>query len=140
MISHYLPWIKNKMTEPMYCAGGPNAGLSILESPNFPNNYPDSNTKQWNISVPTGHLELTFTNFSLEPWRAGSVSPCYDYVEVSYAGYTDQFCGSSIPGPFTSTDNTMTVKFHSDGSLNYPGFSAHWDTVEGAYWSIISML
>ena len=129
------------MAEPTYCGDGPNADRWILESPNFPNNYPDSNMTEWPISVSYGYLAmLTFTNFSLEPWRAGSVSPCYDYVEVSYGGYSEQFCGSSIPGPFTSTDNTMTVKFHSDGSLNYPGFSAQWDTVEGAYWSIISML
>ena len=104
-----------------------NAEHRILESPNFPNNYPDGNTAQWNISVPAGHLvTLTFTNFTLEPWRAGSVSPCYDYVEVSYPGYSEQFCGSSIPGPFTSTDNTMMVKFFSDDSLNYSGFRAMW--------------
>ena len=106
----------------------------MLESPNFPDNYPDSSTKEMNISVYAGYLAtLSFTAFSLEPWRAGSASPCYDYVEVSYGGYSEQFCGSSIPGPFTSTDNTMTVRFFSDGSLNYPGFRAYWESVKGAY-------
>ena len=123
------------MTERTYCSDGPNAEQRILESPNFPNNYPDNNTTQWNISVPAGHLvTLTFTNFTLELWRAGSVSPCYDYVEVSYPGYSEQFCGSSIPGPFTSSDNTMTVKFFSDDSLNYPGFRALWGSVKGEYY------
>ena len=114
------------MTEPTYCADGPNAdlGQGILESPNFPRNYPDNNTTQWNISVPAGYLAmLTFTNFTLEPWRAGSASPCYDYVEVSYGGYSDQFCGSSIPGPFTST-TTIEVKFRSDYTETRSGFLA----------------
>ena len=72
---------------------------------------------------------LTFTVFSLEPWRAGSVSTCYDYVEVSYAGYSDQFCGSSIPGPFTSTGSSMVVRFHSNHVYTRTGFSAVWTEV-----------
>ena len=39
------------------------------------------------------------------------------YVEVDDGKgfvWDQQYCGASIPGPFTSTD-TITVKFHTDG-------------------------
>ena len=59
---------------------------------------------------------------------------CHDYVEVSFGSFNEKFCGSEVPGPITSTDNTMTVKFHSDGERNDKGpssvkFSATWEAV-----------
>ena len=65
---------------------------------------------------------------------------CYDYVEVSFGSYNEKFCGSEVPDPITSTDNTMTVRFFSDGSLNYPGFSAMWGSVQGAFCNVILIL
>ena len=96
-------------------------------------------------------MKLTFTDFSLEPHACDyaiyaypeyfdedycdtSNSECRDYVEVSFGSYNEKFCGSEVPGPITSTDNTMTVKFHSDGQRNDRGpssikFSAIWEAV-----------
>ena len=96
-------------------------------------------------------MKLTFTDFSLEPHACDyaiyaypeyfdedycdtSNSECRDYVEVSFGSYNEKFCGSEVPGPITSTDNTMTVKFHSDGERNEKGpssikFSATWEAV-----------
>ena len=50
----------------------------------------------------------------------------YDYVEVFDGFVREKFCGSSIPGPFTSSGNSMVVTFHTDGSLTGRGFSAVW--------------
>ena len=89
------------------------------------------------MEVPNG-FELTFKSFDIE-----AHSSCdYDWVEVSYGSYSQKFCGpnsngeyyngngdnlgSSIPGPFTSTGLTMTVKMHTDGSVNWTGFRAVW--------------
>ena len=54
-----------------------------------------------------------------------------DYVEMIYEWNgmewnNEKFSGDSIPGPFTSSGNTMTVRFHTDGSTRYRGFSAVW--------------
>ena len=68
---------------------------------------------------------LTFDSFDLE-----SHSSCwYDYMEVSYDSFSQRYCGTSIPGPFTSTGSSMVVRFHSDGSDTSTGFSAVWTEV-----------
>ena len=43
-----------------------------------------------------------------------------------YGSFREKFCGNSNPGPFTSTGQNMTVRFHTDGSVTETGFSARW--------------
>ena len=83
----------------------------------------------WSLSVEPGtQLKLTFDSFSLEgPDYYDDCS--YDYVEVSYDGYSEKFCGDSIPPSITSSGNSMTVKFFSDDYYYYDGFNAVWESV-----------
>ena len=68
---------------------------------------------------------LTFEAFHLE-----SSSSCEnDYVEVSYDSFSQRYCGTSIPGPFTSTGTSMVVKFHTNYWDTGTGFSAVWTEV-----------
>ena len=60
---------------------------------------------------------LTFETFDI-------YYSCFDWVEVSYDSYSQRYCGTSIPGPFTSTGTNMTVKFHSDVGRTGTGFLA----------------
>ena len=59
----------------------------------------------------------------------------FDYVQISYGsanGYGNEtYCGSDLPEPITSSGNTMTVTFFSDISIQFTGFSATWEAVEG---------
>lgn len=73
-----------------------------------------------------GKLQITFNSFNIE-----SNSGCtWDYLEI-YDGPSTaspllgRFCGTTLPGPFTSTaaNGELTFKFHSDGS----GVRAGWD-------------
>ena len=72
-------------------------------------------------------IHIVFEAFELE-----SNSRCsYDYVEISHGTYSQKFCGSSLLYPadssgITSSGNTMTVRFHTDFSVNYSGFRAVW--------------
>ena len=67
---------------------------------------------------------LTFETFDVYYYN------CWDYVEVSYDSFSQRYCGSSIPGPFTSTGSSMVVRFHSDGDgWTSTGFSAVWTEV-----------
>ena len=87
--------------------------------------------QEWHLEVPNG-FELTFESFDIE-----AHSSCtYDWVEVSIGSYSEKFCGSSIPGPFTSTGPTMTVRMHSDGNrITGKGFQAVWlDTSPDFLW------
>ena len=95
-------------------------------------------------------MKLTFSVFSVEPSTCDYMiynypedynyedychegnTECSDYVEVSYGSFNEKFCGSEVPGPITSTDNTMTVKFHSDDATHSRGFSATWEAVSSS--------
>ena len=82
----------------------------------------------WSLSVEPGtQLKLTFESFSLEVDYYDDCS--YDYVEVSFDGYSEKFCGDSIPPSITSSGNSMTVKFFSDDYYYDDGFSADWESV-----------
>ena len=78
------------------------------------------------MKAPVGkRIRLTFQTFKLE-----FESSCgYDYVEVSYENIKKRYCGSRKPGQITSSSNKMTVKFISDDSKNFQGFSAKWEVV-----------
>ena len=70
------------------------------------------------MEVPNGIIQLVFTSFD--------TANSYDWVEVSYGLYSETFSGSIIPGPFTSTGPTMTVRMHTSGEETSTGFRAVW--------------
>ena len=115
------------------------AGLSLtgksghFTSPNYPNNYPNSKTCRWIITVPEGHrLKLTFETFLLETCLVPSTCTC-DHVEVrdgSDGGSRQlgKFCGNKNPDPIMSSGRFMWREFDSDSSSTEKGFSATYTT------------
>ncbi|XP_056192710.1 cubilin [Falco biarmicus] len=88
----------------------------------------------WTITAPVNKLiNLTFTSFVLE---AQSAKTCrYDYVKLydgdnENANLAGTFCGSTVPAPFISTRNSLTVKFVTDNSVEREGFNATYTTVD----------
>ena len=72
---------------------------------------------------------LTFDSFDVG-WDSNCLQR--DYVEVNDGKgfvWNQQYCGASIPGPFTSTGAAMTVRMQTDGSVTKPGFSAVWKSI-----------
>ncbi|KAM6215214.1 cubilin [Rhynchocyon petersi] len=88
----------------------------------------------WFISAPINKLiRLTFNTFALE---AAALQRCnYDYVKLydgdsQNANLVGTFCGSTIPAPFTSSGNFLTVQFVSDLTLEREGFNATYTIVD----------
>ena len=80
----------------------------------------------WNLEVAPGkRIKLTFKKFDVEP-----DSSCgFDYVQVSFGSEEQKYCGSNKPSPIISSDNRMTVIFHSDDiEADNNGFKATWNT------------
>ncbi|GFG35967.1 hypothetical protein Cfor_02931, partial [Coptotermes formosanus] len=113
----------------------------VIESPNFPSEYPDSLDCTWNITAPRGNkINATFSHFELEDnfwlWgrRKRSSNCSYDYVEVQEGAdnaapdtvLMSKRCGSEIPGPVHSSKNHVYVHFVTDSSRTYPGFRLEW--------------
>lgn len=49
------------------------------------------------------------------------------------ANLAGTFCGSTVPAPFLSTHNSLTVKFITDNSVEREGFNATYTTVDRKY-------
>uniref|UniRef100_A0A8C3YL53 Cubilin n=1 Tax=Catagonus wagneri TaxID=51154 RepID=A0A8C3YL53_9CETA len=89
----------------------------------------------WFITAPVNKvIKLTFNTFALE--AATSLQRCiYDYVKLydgdsENANLAGTFCGSTVPAPFISSGNFLTVQFVSDSSLEREGFKATYTLVD----------
>ncbi|XP_046580045.1 deleted in malignant brain tumors 1 protein-like [Haliotis rubra] len=114
------------------CGGTLTGTQGSFTSPNYPLSYHHGKTCVWNIRVPTGfHVELKIDDFHLE-----THSSCnYDVFEV-YGGEDDsapllaRLCGNqSTSRTLTTTGNTMMVRFRTDGSVAYTGFSVSYKAI-----------
>ncbi|XP_013920883.1 PREDICTED: mannan-binding lectin serine protease 2 [Thamnophis sirtalis] len=105
-----------------------------IASPDFPNVYPNSKERIWNITLPQGYaIRIYFTHFNLEL----SYQCEYDYVKLNSAGkVVATLCGQEstdteeAPGKkiYRSIDNNLQVTFRSDYSneKQFTGFEAFY--------------
>ncbi|XP_048374735.1 mannan-binding lectin serine protease 2 isoform X1 [Sphaerodactylus townsendi] len=105
-----------------------------IASPDFPNIYPNSKERTWNITVPDGYtIRIYFTHFNVEL----SYQCEYDYVKMQSGGKVlATLCGhestdtEEAPGDktFHSFDNNLAVTFRSDYSneKGFTGFEAFY--------------
>ncbi|KAJ8389047.1 hypothetical protein AAFF_G00124440 [Aldrovandia affinis] len=102
----------------------------VLTSPNYPGNYPINRQCIFRIIVGV-NMQIMFnvTDFFLE----GTSPYCsYDYLEIRDGGYETspligKYCATQKPPVLVSHSNRLWMKFRSDYSATYRGFSAHWD-------------
>lgn len=100
-------------------------------SPNYPSLYGNGDRCSLLIEAPHGHhIYLQFRSFSLE---YGGAHCSYDYVEIFDGNSILSFkitraCGpqQNAPCGIYSSGRFLYVKFSSDGSVRYPGFSAYY--------------
>ncbi|KAL7877112.1 hypothetical protein SRHO_G00037550 [Serrasalmus rhombeus] len=99
-----------------------------LQSPNWPNNYPDQAACTWSISSPSAKsLHIIFTDFDLQ--AVNILGKCVDFVEVfDAAGQSQgQFCGFGPP-KLTVTGDRATVRFRTNKEVQGKGFRGYWTT------------
>ncbi|CAG9795395.1 unnamed protein product [Diatraea saccharalis] len=91
----------------------------------------------WSIVAPLGQfVRLTFLTFELEP----ETNCGYDYVQVfggleGSAGDYGTFCGTKMPPEIVSTTEALLVRFRTDDSIVFKGFSASYQAVAPEVWS-----
>ncbi|XP_053137205.1 mannan-binding lectin serine protease 2 isoform X3 [Hemicordylus capensis] len=103
-----------------------------IASPDFPNVYPNSKERTWNITVPRGYaVRIYFTHFNMEL----SYQCEYDYVKLRSGGeLLASLCGHQSTDteeapeekPYYSAGNNLAVTFRSDYSneKEFTGFEA----------------
>nr|XP_026694942.1 CUB and sushi domain-containing protein 3-like [Ciona intestinalis] len=93
-----------------------------ITSPNYPNNYTNNLDCTWTITAPPGmRLRLEFHSFSTERE--------YDTLSI-YKGNRRlrQYSGSVERLVYRTTENNITLRFVTDGSVTRPGFNGSFFT------------
>uniref|UniRef100_A0A452U8T7 Cubilin n=1 Tax=Ursus maritimus TaxID=29073 RepID=A0A452U8T7_URSMA len=119
------------------CGGYLTGSNNTFASPDSDSNgrYDKNLNCVWFITAPVNKLiKLTFNTFALE--AQSILQRCiYDYVKL-YDGDSENtnlagtFCGSTVPAPFISSGNFLTVQFVSDVTLEREGFNATYTIVD----------
>ena len=110
------------------CGGTFTKMSGVMQSPQYPENYPENVMCQWVIELPPQYkITLEFTDFQLEK----STSCQYDFVLVMSGLPTSptalgKFCGNESNNLVASNSNVMTVLFKSDSTKSKKGFEAYW--------------
>ena len=109
---------------------------SNFSSPNYPSDYADDTSCEIRIQAPEGNnVILTMFDFKIED----GVDCEYDSFSVYNSATVDEdkllgvYCGVSIPTYFVSTGQDLLVVFKTDMDVNYRGFLAQYEFVEGTY-------
>ncbi|CAH1121617.1 unnamed protein product [Ceutorhynchus assimilis] len=115
----------------------------VIESPNFPYDYPQDQNCIWDISVSEGNkINISFSHFALERSLTFENKSCaFDYVEIEYEKPTsvmdynendltwkvyNRYCGDKNPGFITLDANHAKIHFVSDSLLLGTGFRLEW--------------
>jgi len=91
------------------------------------NGYANNVAVSWAITVASGSLVgLEFITFQTES--------NYDFVKVYDGSSTSSpllasLSGSSLPSPIRSTSNHLYIRFTSDASVTFNGFTANYNTI-----------
>ena len=110
------------------CGGTFTKMSGVIQSPDYPENYPEDVLCQWVIKLsPQYRIRLEFMHLQVEK----STSCQYDFVLVMDGPPTSpttlgRFCGNSSKTVVDSKSNEMTVLFKSDMSMTEKGFEAYW--------------
>lgn len=124
-----------------FCSGTTNLNTldyGTISDGSGSNNYCNNSNCSWLIQPPNAtSITLNFTAFSLEQPSTDGNS-IYDVVEVfdgtsSSAPSLGKFTGSNIPQAITSTGGSIFVKFTSDFSDTYQGWSANYTSTQNSY-------
>lgn len=108
----------------------------VIESPNFPQDYPHRIECEWTIQTFKGNqIYVEFTELDLERsygWSTPSDVCMYDYVQVQQyykndTVKTSRYCNEQPPA-FLTVDNQVIISFHSDISGAGKGFRLEWNT------------
>ncbi|KAF9421742.1 hypothetical protein HW555_002423 [Spodoptera exigua] len=91
--------------------------------------YKNYQTCQWLLLAPEGmHIKLSWNRFDLEdmPSCASDYLKLLEIDDNNERNLLGKFCGSKSPPALTTSTNRLELKFVSDGSIRYAGFSVSY--------------
>lgn len=124
-----------------FCSGITTLNTSdygVISDGSGTNNYCNNSNCSWLIQPPNAtSITLNFTEFDLEQASIDGNS-IYDVVEVydgtsASANRIGKFTGNNIPQAITSSGGSMFIKFTSDISDTFQGWSAVYTSTQNSY-------
>ena len=124
-----------------FCSGTTTLNTSdygVISDGSGTNNYCNNSNCSWLIQPPNAtSITLNFTAFNLEQASTDGNS-IYDVVEVydgvsTNATLIGKFTGNNIPQAITSSGGSMFIKFTSDISDTFQGWSAYYTSTQNSY-------
>ncbi|CAL8324121.1 unnamed protein product [Gadus morhua 'NCC'] len=98
---------------------------SIVQSPNYPDDYSNNFTFTWVIYAPQGHVvKLDFTDFDLEESDGCLYDSLVVLGDVAGVDRLAVLCGPRVPPSALSYDRVMVLKLTTDATLTHRGFRA----------------
>ncbi|CAL8235723.1 unnamed protein product [Boreogadus saida] len=98
---------------------------SIVQSPNYPDDYSNNFTFTWVIYAPQGHVvRLDFTDFDLEESDGCLYDSLVVLGDVAGVDRLAVLCGRWVPPSVLSYDRVMVLKLTTDATLTHRGFRA----------------
>ncbi|KAJ6633725.1 Cubilin like, partial [Pseudolycoriella hygida] len=110
----------------------------VIESPNFPNHYPDNLQCEWMVVAPVGNqIFVAFSQFEVEESTMEHVQTSddcsFDYLEIIQKKSGDKefeqkqtYC-KTMPKEFTSIGDVVVFKFQTDSSFASSGFHLEFE-------------
>jgi Zn-dependent metalloprotease len=124
-----------------FCSGTTTLNTSdygVISDGSGTSNYCNNSNCSWLIQPQNAtSITLNFTEFDLEQASIDGIS-VYDVVEV-YDGASEsatligKFTGNNIPQAITSSGGSMFIKFTSDISNTFEGWSAYYTSTQNSY-------
>lgn len=124
-----------------YCSGVTTVNTSdygTITDGSGANNYCNNSNCSWLIQPPQATtITFNFTEFELES-PSPDKNSVYDVVEIydgtsASAPLLKTFYGKYIPAPITSSSGSMFIRFYSDGSSNFKGWSGNYTSTQNGY-------
>ncbi|XP_047134767.1 A disintegrin and metalloproteinase with thrombospondin motifs 6 isoform X1 [Hydra vulgaris] len=103
------------------CGYNYTAPAGLISSPNYPEYYPPNEDCNITIITEEKPIRITFHAFDV-----GTEDCSSDYIFLSGGDEKKKYCGQKVPPLYTSTDNTLFIRFVSSSHLTAmkPGFVA----------------
>ncbi|XP_046732976.1 neuropilin-1a-like isoform X2 [Silurus meridionalis] len=117
------------------CSRNFTALSGLIQTPGFPDNYPNSLDCTFIIFAPRmSEIVLEFESFDMEPdnTAATGASCRFDYLEI-WDGYPTvgphigRYCGSSKPRQVVSYTGILSLSIHTDSAITKEGFSSNYE-------------
>ncbi|XP_068906568.1 cubilin-like isoform X2 [Tenebrio molitor] len=112
------------------CGGVYHDRTRIIQSPSFPNDYPNNAECLWELRSDDGyHLGLIFTNrFQIEQSEncENDFLEIWDWKDNGWVSLGKK-CGRDVPNTLNSTSNRVKLLFRSNEKITGKGFRIRWE-------------